>query len=163
MLWSAGEPRCTRQPSDRPRGGPIQLAIRILVLAGTPLLAIGLLFLYLHSAFDCWGGCPESEDPTLARSRVEDVSLAIISAAPVVVAWILCLVQLVRIGRRAVAVALALALPLVAVLSLWLFYASSGGTWRPTTLATIAFERLLGLLLLWPVATFVATFALRRR
>jgi hypothetical protein len=61
----------------------------------------------------------------------------------------------------------------VAALSLSLFYASTGGTWLPTTWAAryngwgwgwnIAFERSLALLLLWPVATFVATFALRRR
>jgi len=92
---------------------------------------------------------------------------------PAALGWILCLVQLVRTERQRVAVALALALPLVCALSLLLFYASTGGTWVPTSWAAryngwgwgwdVSLGRALGLLLLWPVATFAATFALRGR
>jgi hypothetical protein len=141
--------------------------IRILVLAGTPLLAIGLVLLDFSAAsfpiFDCWGPCPESTLATaLAGRPIQDVPLAILSVVPVVVAWILCLVQLVRIGRWGVAAALALALPVLAALSLSRFYATNDGTWLPNAAATSTFAHSLALLLFWPVATFLATFAVRK-
>jgi hypothetical protein len=88
---------------------------------------------------------------------------AILCPVPVTVAWILCLIQLVRAGHRGVVVAVALALPLAAALSLWLYYTGTVGTWNPHHLAGTTSYRLLGLVLLWPLATFVATFALRGR
>jgi hypothetical protein len=140
--------------------------ICILVLVGTPLLAISLILLDFSAAsspfLDCWGPCEHDIASTLAGERIDDISLAILSAKPVAVAWILCLVQLVRIGRWGVAAALALALPVLAALSLPRFYAANDGTWLPNTAAMSTFEHTLALLLLWPVATFVATFALRK-
>jgi hypothetical protein len=64
---------------------------------------------------------------------------------------------------------LALALPLAAILALAVLYTSTGGHLLPTTWTThnvgwdATFQRSLMLLLLWPVATFVATFALPGR
>src|SRR6266851_6615807 len=110
MLWSAGEPRCTRQPSDHPSGDPMRLTIRLLVLVGTPLLAIGVAYLLLLGAFACYDGCSASQKAAAVAERVTGVApFTILSAVPVTVAWILCLVQLVRTRRRGVAVALALA------------------------------------------------------
>jgi hypothetical protein len=143
----------------------MRLTIRLLVFVGTPLLAIGLAYLILLGAFACWdGGCSESQQAAAVAERVAGVApFTILSAVPVTVAWILCIVRLERTGRRGVAVALALALPLVAALSLWFFYVNTADTWLPTHLASSSLYRLLGLVLLWPVATFVATFALRSR
>ena len=65
--------------------------------------------------------------------------------------------------------ALALALPLATLLALAVLYTSTSGHLLPTTWATHnvgwdgVFLRSLLLLLLWPIATFVATFALRGR
>ena len=141
-------------------------AIRILDLAGILLLVVGLVDLVFDVGFACYdSGCgsASAKAAVVAELLARDIPLAILSAVPVTVAWILCLVQLVRTGHRGVALALALTLPLVAALSLWLFHTWTGGTWRLEILAGGLFERLLGLLLLWPVATLVATFALRRR
>ena len=60
-------------------------------------------------------------------------------------------------------VSAAFALPLAAALSLWLYYTGTVGTWNPHHLGGDITYQLLGALLLWPVAIFVATFALRRR
>lgn len=141
--------------------------IRILVLVGTPLLAIGLILLDFsaapHALIDCWGPCPEPTiASTFAGQPIDDISLAILCAKPVAVAWILCLIHLVRMGRWGVAATLALALPILAALSLSRFYATNDGTWLPNTAAMNTFMRSLALLLLWPVATFVATFAVRK-
>jgi hypothetical protein len=76
------------------------------------------------------------------------------------VAWILCLVQLVRAGQWGVAVAIALALPLAAALALWLYYRGTAGTWNPHHGSSLD---PLCMLLLWPLAIFIATFALRGR
>jgi len=141
----------------------MRLTIRVLVLVGTPLLAIGLAYLLLLSAFACGNGCSESQNAAAVAERATAVApFTILSAVPVSVAWILCIAQLVRAGRRRVAVALALALPLVAALSVWFYHDSTAHTWLPSHLARINLYRLVGLPLLWPVATFVATFALHR-
>jgi hypothetical protein len=144
----------------------MRLTIRLLVFVGTPLLAIGVAYLILLGAFACYdSGCGSaSQQAAAVAERVTGVApFTILCAVPVTVAWMLCLVQLVRTGRRGVAVALALALPLAAALSLSLYYRGTAGTWNPSHLAAVAAERSVGVLLLWPVATFVATFALRRR
>jgi len=142
----------------------MRLTIRLLVFVGTPLLAIGVAYLIFLGAFACYDGCSASQQAAAVTERVTGVApFTILSAVPVTVAWMLCLVQLVRTGRRGVAVALALALPLAAALSLSLYYRGTADTWNPTHLAAVAAERSVGVLLLWPVATFVATFALRRR
>jgi len=103
----------------------MRLAVRLLVIVGTPLLVIGVANLLLLSAFACYdSGC--GSESQLAAAVVERVTgaapLTILSAVPVTVAWILCIVQFVRTERRGVAVTLALTLPLVAALSLWFFY-----------------------------------------
>jgi hypothetical protein len=141
-------------------------AIRILDLAGILLLVVGLVNLVFDVGFACYdSGCgsASAKAAVVAELLARDIPLAILSAVPVTVAWILCLVQLVRTGHRGVAVTLALVFPLVASVSVWLFHTWTAGTWRPDILAGITAERLLGLVLLWPVATFVATFALRKR
>jgi hypothetical protein len=149
-------------------------AIRILDLIGIPVLALGLAFLDLLAGFACWEGCSDADlAPAITARLGSAVPIALISAVPVTVAWVDCLIQLMRQDRRGVAVALALALPLAATLALALFYVSTGGTWIPTSWAAryngwgwgwdVALGRALALLLLWPAATFAATFALRRR
>jgi hypothetical protein len=156
----------TRQLSDHPSGDPMRLTIRLLIFVGTPLLAIGVASLILLGAFTCSdSGCGSAAQQAAAvTERVTAVApFTILSAVPVTVAWIVCLVQLVRTRHRAVAGALALALPLAAALSLSLYYTGTAGTWNPTHLAAFAAERSVGVLLLWPVATFVATFTVRRR
>jgi hypothetical protein len=148
--------------------------IRFLALAGIPLLLFGILFLVFLVDFACWEGCPDADlGPAITDRLAGGLPLLLLSAIPVALGWILCLVQLVRIGRRGVAVALALTLPLACSLSLLLFYASTGGTWVPTSWAArytgwgwgwdVSLGRSLALLLLWPVATFAATFALKGR
>lgn len=145
--------------------------IRFLVLAGTPVLAFGLLFLGFNADALCFDNCPpESELAATIAARITDAApIAAISAVPVALAWILCLVQFARAGRRAALAALALALPLVALLALAVLYAGTSGHLLPATWATRGagwdgvFLRSLALLLLWPVATFIATFALRGR
>ena len=148
----------------------MQRSIRILILAGAPLLAFGLWFLALSAALLCYDMCPpESSLATSIAGRIADAApTVIICAVPMALAWILCLVQLVRARRPGALAALALALPLAAALSLSVFYVSTGGHLLPTTWADnpgwdFAFQCSLVLLLLWPVATFVATFALRDR
>jgi hypothetical protein len=65
--------------------------------------------------------------------------------------------------------ALALALPLAAALSLFTWHVSTDGQLLPTTWLAhssgwdATFAGSLELMLLWPVAIFVATFALRGR
>ena len=148
--------------------------IRFLVLAGIPLLLFGILYLILLVEFACWEGCPDADlGPAIMDRLAAGIPITLLSAVPVTLAWILCLVQLVRIGRRRVATALALTLPVLGALSLLLFYASTGGTWVPLSWAArykgwgwgwnVSFERSLELLLLWPVAIFATTFALKGR
>ena len=115
----------------------------------------------------CFDNCPPESEmaTTIARRIAIDAPITITCAVPVTVAWILCLVQLVRTGRRGAAVALALPL---AALSLAALYVSTGGHLLPTTWAEhsswdTTFVHSLELLLLWPLATFVATFAQRSR
>jgi hypothetical protein len=144
----------------------MRLIIRLLVLVGTPLLEIGVAYLIFLGAFTCYdSGCGSAsgEAAAVAATVTGVAPFTLLSAVPVTVAWILCLVQLLRAGHRAVAVAVALALPLAAALSLWLYYTGTVGTWNPHHLAGSTMYRLLGVLLLWPVVIFVATFALRRR
>ena len=70
-------------------------AIRILVLAGTPLLVIGLVNLDFDVGFACYDGCPDADRAAIIALRLAvDIPLAIIRAVPVTVAWILCLVQM---------------------------------------------------------------------
>jgi hypothetical protein len=144
----------------------MRLTIRLLILVGTPLLVIGVAYLILVGAFTCYdSGCgsESGEMAAVAESMTGVAPFTIICAVPVTLAWIMCLVHLVRAGHRGVAVALAFALPLAAALSLWLYYTGTVGTWNPHHLASITSYRLLGALLLWPLATFAATFALRGR
>jgi len=144
----------------------MRLTIRILDLVGTLLLLTGLANLDFDVGFACYdSGCGSTSGKAavIADLLARDIPLAILSAVPVTVAWILCLVQLVRTGYRVVAVALALVLPLDAALSVWLFHTWTGGTWQLDILSGDAQQRLLELVLLWPIAIFVATFALRRR
>jgi hypothetical protein len=109
-------------------------AIRILVLIGIPLFIIGILYLTVLVDFACYEGCPDADLGPAISDRLAGGSIAVLlSALPVALGWILCLIALVRSGRREVAVALALALPALGVLSLLLFYASTGGTWIPTS------------------------------
>lgn len=144
--------------------------IRFLVIFGTPLLAFGLLFVCFMAATICFDACPpESELATTIAARIIDAApIALIGAVPVAFAWLLCLVQLARARRWGPLAALALAVPLVASLMLAVLFASTGGQLLPTTWAAhnagwdVAFQRSVLLLLLWPVATFVATFALPR-
>jgi hypothetical protein len=148
--------------------------IRFLVLAGMPLLLFGILYLVLLVEFACWEGCSDADLGPAITDRLAGGSIAVfLTAIPVSLGWILCLVQLVRLERQRVAIALALALPLVCALSLILFYVSTGGIWVPTSWAaryngwgwgwSVSLGRSLGVLLLWPVATFAATFALKER
>jgi hypothetical protein len=144
----------------------MRLIIRLLVLVGTPLLEIGVAYLIFLGAFTCYdSGCGSAsgEAAAVADAVTGAAPFTFLSALPITVAWILCLVQLIRAGHRGVAVAVALALPLAAVLSLWLYYTGTVGTWNPHHLAGVTTYQLLGVLLLWPLAIFVATFALALR
>src|SRR5258708_790311 len=146
-------------------------SIRFLVLLGMPVLAFGLLFVGFMAATICVDACPaESELPATIGARILDAApTALLSAVLVAWAWILCLVQFARAGRWGALAVLALALPLVAILALAVLYTSTSGHLLPTTWAAhnvgwdATFQRSLLLLLLWPVATFVATFALPGR
>jgi hypothetical protein len=144
----------------------MRLTIPNLDLAGALLLVVGLENLLLDVGFACYdSGCGSAagKAAVVADLLARDIPLAILSAAPVTVAWIVCLVQLVRTGHRGVAVTLALVLPFLASVSVWLFHTLTLGTWRLDILAADDVSRLLGLVLLWPVATFVASFAPRKR
>ena len=146
-------------------------SIRFLVLFGMPVLAFGLLFVGFMAATICIDACPaESELAATIAARIIDAApVALLSAVLVALAWILCLVQFARAGRWGAVAALALALPLAAILSLAVLYVGTSGHLLPTTWAThnvgwdATFQRSLLLLLLWPIATFVATFALPGR
>ena len=143
--------------------------IRVLLVGGTLLLAFGLFFLDFSAAFICFDSCPPESD--LAASIADRVTgaipIALICAAPVALAWVLCLVYFGQARRWGALVVLALALPLSTALSLSAWYVGTDGHLFPTTWAEHnagwdgTFERSLLLLLLWPVATFVATFLLR--
>lgn len=144
----------------------MRLIIRLLALVGTPLMEIGVAYPIFLGAFSCYdSGCGSASGEAAAVAEVVTgvAPFTLLSAVPVTVAWILCLVQLLRAGHRGVAVAVALALPLAGALSLWLYYTGTSGTWNPHHLANTTTYSLLGVLLLWPVAIFAATFALRRR
>jgi hypothetical protein len=145
--------------------------IRFLALFGAAVLAFGLLFVSFMAAAVCVDSCPTDSElaATIAARIVDAAPLALISAAPAALAWVLCLVQFARAGRWGPLAALALALPLVAILALVVLYTSTGGYPLPTTWAMhsvgwdATFQRSLLLLLLWPGATFVASFALSGR
>lgn len=145
--------------------------IRFLALVGTPVLAVGLLFVAFRAATICFDTCPDESDlAAVIAARIFDAApIALVGAMPAALAWVLCLVQFARARRWVPLVALALALPLVASLTLALQYMSTQGQVLPTTWAAhnvgwdATFQRSLLLLLLWPVATFAATFALPGR
>jgi hypothetical protein len=149
----------------------MQRTIRILVVAGTPLLALGLFYLDFETAFICYDMCPpESALAATIAARIADgAPVALICAVPVALAWVLCLVQLARAQRRRELAALTLALPCAVALSLFLLYVRTSGQLLPTTWLVhnagwdTTFVTSLGVVLLWPVAIFIATFALRRR
>jgi hypothetical protein len=149
----------------------MQRGIRILVLISALLMAFGLFSMALRTAFICYDNCPpESELAATLAQRITDATpTTLLFAAPMVLAWMLCLVQLARAGRRWTAVALAAALPVTAALALGYWSVSTRGHLLPTTWLAHntgwngIFDSSLALLLLWPVATFVATFALRQR
>jgi len=144
--------------------------IRFLVLLGAPLLALGLGFVALDAASICFDNCPPESDlaATIAARIGDGAPIAVICAVPVALAWIICLVQFARAGHWGALATLALTLPVAALLSLFVLYATTNGHLLPTTWSEHnvgwdgAFQRSLALVLLWPIAIFVATFALHR-
>jgi hypothetical protein len=149
----------------------VQFTLRLLVGIGALLQAMGLWYLIVRVDLLCYDMCPEKSAlaATVAARFSDAAPFALLFALPMGVAWLLCLVQLARLRHWAVLILLALALLAVAGLALLVFVHGTGGQALPTTWArmnlvwNVPFQQAMALLLLWPLATFAATFALRGR
>jgi hypothetical protein len=86
----------------------VRLTIRLLALVGAPLLVIGVANLILLGALTCYdSGCgsESAEMAAVAEAFTGAAPFAILGAVPATVAWLMCLVQLVRTGHWGVAAA----------------------------------------------------------
>jgi hypothetical protein len=144
-------------------------AIRILVLVGGPLLALAEVSAILSAGFICYDSCPPESDLASALASRLERSAPLFVAAVVLIgaAWILCLRALARASRWWLMGLLAAALPLVVAVALALVLTATDGKLLPTTWYehntgwSGAVDQAAAVLLLWPLATFLATFALR--